>query len=101
MMVCKTCGKEMWDGFYDECYSCRNRGCQSKIREGIVSGEENSTSFEDDIFCPWCGEIYNMDDEPILYEEGEHNLFCSRCEKPFTVDVSVSYSYSTTRIDER
>lgn len=100
MMICKTCGKEMWDGFYDECYSCRNKSCQDKIKEEISSGEEDSTFCEDDVFCPWCGEIYSTDDDYDLYEEGEHELVCGECGKPFMADVTISYSYSTKKLDE-
>ena len=100
MMRCKTCGKEMWDGFYNECYSCRDKSYQNKVKEDIISGEEDFTSFENDVFCPWCGEVYNTDDEYDLYEDGEHELFCSKCEKQFIAEVSISYNYSTKRIDE-
>lgn len=65
--------------------------------EEISSGDIKETCCESDIFCPWCGEIYEIEDEFDLYDDGEHECQCPSCNKKFTVDTNVSYTFSTTR----
>ena len=97
--ICKTCGKianlSPWE---EDCYSCRCAKHVKKIQQEIIDGTlRNGTCCEDEIYCPWCGAI---NDDPAMqeaYEEGEHVIECCECEKEFTLDTSISYSYSTYR----
>ncbi len=96
--ICKDCGK-VFNGlsFEDECYTCRKDRYYKTIKQQLLDGEEDSTDCENEVICPWCGEIYEIDDEYHLYEDGEHNLVCPNCEKRFLVNTSVSFSFSTER----
>lgn len=87
---CEKCGQKRhmfpWE---TECYSCG-------IKQQIKDGEITEISCEDEIYCPHCGEDYEIDvDNCELYVEGEYELVCYECRKPFSVEVRVSYSYST------
>lgn len=97
--VCEVCGREFeklsWES--SKCYSCRIKSHQSEISEKIKSGEVDSTDCEDEIYCPHCGEIYEIDDSYDLYDEGKHEIECPECGKKFTVDTNVSYSFDTKR----
>lgn len=42
--------------------------------------------------CPWCG---YKDPDSWEYEEGETDVECPSCEKPFTVYVSLVAEYTT------
>lgn len=84
---------------------CQSEKHKRELKEQIEDGEIEETSYEDEIYCPWCGEeIYYepADDYDILYSEGDHRDICPACGKPFSISTSVSYSYSTTRrnVDE-
>lgn len=93
--TCKTCGKATTLSWQDKCYSCQQREYRVKVKEEIE--ETGETDCENEIYCPWCGEIYEPDCESELYEDGEHELTCGECDKRFTVTVNVSYSYDTKR----
>lgn len=97
---CAICGKEVdllpWE---EHCYTCRINEHFARIKREILSGEETSTYGEDEIICPWCGEIQDMtDDCDVMYEDGTHeDIECSDCGKKFTVTTNISYSYDTDR----
>lgn len=42
--------------------------------------------------CPWCG---HEDPDSWEYGEGETDVECPSCRKPFTVEVTVSVEYTT------
>jgi transposase-like protein len=73
---------------------------EQRRKEQITEGlEEGKFEYEDEILCPYCGEVYE-DDEYQFYEEGEHEVECYHCEKTFNLNTHVTYSYSTNIIDE-
>lgn len=48
----------------------------------------------DDVMCPHCNQAhgYEWDDgEYNTPEVGEHQVECAKCEKKFTVSVSINY----------
>jgi len=51
----------------------------------------------DDPKCPHCGTVVSVSDNELwhLYEEGEHDIECGRCDLPFTVSTNVTFSFST------
>lgn len=99
---CKVCGKVRnmmsWE---DTCYTCCCKKHLDEVKQNILSGEETETSCEDEIICPWCGEVQEYDIEDYeIYEEGRHEMQCHDCERLFNLGVSVSYYYDTERIEE-
>ena len=69
-----------------ECNSCRN-----------MISDDGEVSHDSRVRCPHCGKITKVDDlaEYGIYEEGELEMNCEECEKEFTVQVQVSYSYTS------
>lgn len=62
-------------------------------RKASFSGD---TEYTDDIICPFCGEKHEQDSETrAFYEDGSHDFDCGYCNEKFTVETSISYSYST------
>lgn len=96
--MCK-CGKHKFS-WEDECYACKVKNYNAKIKEDILAGEVKSTDCESEIICPWCGEIYEIEDNYDLYQDGEHEVECGACDRKFIVTVNVSYSYDTSRVAE-
>ena len=100
MNICKTCGKEnkymmSWE---TECYSCRKERNRKEIQQQIEDGEIMEVDCEDEIYCPYCGQVHEEDyEDDAFYVGGEHEFTCCECEKSFLVDTHVSYSYSTKR----
>lgn len=93
---CKICGKvaEMlsWE---DECYACKKKQHMKDVLQDIQEGRD--TSYEEEIYCPWCGveiECCEMDE---AYNEGQYAIDCPACGKEFMLETSVSFSYSTSR----
>lgn len=81
------------------CAECKRKKYLEIVKEEILSGEETSTSCEDEIICPWCGEVQCMEAEfDIIYTDGDHHgIECTNCGKKFTVTTEASYSYCTNR----
>ena len=97
--ICQRCGKS-FDSYFGEtlCWSCNKAKNLEDVQESILSGEETSTDCENDVICPWCGEVIEPDCESSeFYEDGTHVMRCPECDKEFTLSTSVSYSYSTER----
>lgn len=99
--ICEKCGKETYVVFGWErsiCHKCREEEHAEELREQILSGEIDCTDCEDNIYCPWCGERYEIDNEYSLYVDGSHDVTCYNCSKKFEVTTNVSYSFDTERI---
>ena len=99
---CRICGRETHALSWEDplCYSCKEKMWDERIKEEIQSGEATETSCEDKIYCPWCGEVYDTTDEPeIAYGDGDHEVECVECRKPFKISTNVSISYDTERIE--
>lgn len=102
LKTCKVCGKARdmmsWE---DTCYTCCCQKHLDEVKHNILGGEETETSCEDEVICPWCGEVQEYDIEDYeIYEEGEHEMQCHDCEKYFKLGVSVFYYYGTERIGD-
>ena len=100
--LCKKCGKEStllsWE---TECYSCRQKAYQDSVTEQIASGEIAGAESESDIYCPYCGHFMeSYADNHHLFEAGDHNYDCDKCEKEFTIETEVSFAFSTRRKEE-
>lgn len=97
--ICERCGKPFNAYLYETmCYKCCVEKNLEDVKESILSGETTSTDCEDEVICPWCGEVIEGDCETReFYEDGTHVFTCPECEKEFTLETSVSYSYSTER----
>lgn len=97
--LCERCVKPFKSCFSEAmCLRCSKEKALEDIQNRILSGEADSTDYEDDVICPWCGEALEPDCEyREFYEDGTHVMQCFSCEKEFTLSTSVSYSYSTKR----
>ena len=93
---CELCGGIALVG--DICSECRSKRNANNIKNQIENGKINSTEFENDIFCPYCGEIYD-DYDSEFYEDGEHEVSCQNCECNFLLETDVLYHFSTKRFD--
>jgi hypothetical protein len=103
--ICARCGKEQFLLSWEtKCAACRREEAEEQTVANIQSGEDTSTSGEDNVICPWCGAVYktnvNYEDWPEVYEEGFHDMVCDACGKPFQLYTNVSYSYDTDRLDD-
>lgn len=98
--ICSTCGKEKYIFSWEsECSRCSTERYHKEMKRQILAGERNSTDTESEIYCPYCGEIHEIDDEYDLYDDGWHETYCGSCDKAFTVVTSVSHYFDTERIE--
>lgn len=53
--------------------------------------------------CPHCGELHDLDpDEDYeMYEEGEHEYWCSECDKCFTVSTMPYWTWTSPALKEK
>ena len=97
---CESCGKEKdMLSWQKVCYPCQEEAYKEKIRAGIINGDKTTTENETDVYCPYCGGIY--EDDWRIYEEGWHDFECGFCEKSFETKTEISHSFSTYRIDNK
>ena len=91
----------------DDCHW--TKGCSGRLeyRSGgsycpvCKIGGDFDTTLEDRITCPFCGEqdCEYTDYPRELKRDGDHTPYeCGSCEKNFMVTLSVSYSYSSSKI---
>ena len=77
-----------------KCKPCSQRLIDEQIKAFEDSGE--TTDYEDDIICPYCGSKHEADSETsAFYTDGEHDFDCGTCSNSFTVETMVSFTYST------
>ena len=83
-----------------------------KYHQGLISGIsrkgsdlqekrhqwENKHENTDTIVCPYCD--YEFDSYDNSYEEGEEEVECLSCGKEFKCETTVTYSWSTSKIEE-
>lgn len=62
--------------------------------ECITNGE---FIHEREIYCPYCGDEYEIDEKYELYADGEEEVYCANCAKRFTVITNVINFYSTRK----
>lgn len=94
---CKVCGIKVFspDSLCMICYKKRHF---AQLREKICAGEQVETWGEEEVVCPWCGEINGFDDScDEQYVEGEYDMKCCECERSFKLTTNVSITYDTER----
>lgn len=72
------------------------------LRELLRTNEETKTNYEDDIICPWCGEVhepFSVDESFSFMDEGIYEYECCECERPFMYSAHVRVSFDTWRIN--
>lgn len=99
--ACKVCGQERcylpWEPV---CRVCKNAKHHEDIKRRIQIGAIEETVYEDEVICPWCGEVHNIDcnDSYQVFEDDEHHeLMCFDCKKTFFVETHIKYSFSSRR----
>ena len=89
------------EGKYEDfiqCKPCKEKEVEDKIKSFQESGTD--TEYTDDIICPHCGQKHEQDGErEAFYYDGEHDFTCGYCNEDFTVSTSVSYTYSTYKLE--
>ncbi|MFM0684330.1 hypothetical protein [Streptococcus suis] len=101
--MCIKCGKDRTWFLSKYCFSCMNEEIEKKLTNDILSGEVVETECEDDIVCPWCGTRYDsfdVDENHLFMDEGEHTTDCDECGHDFTYQANVSITFSTKRLEE-
>lgn len=63
------------------------------MKEKLLTPDD--TLYRENIICPYCGHIQTNREE---YESG--TVDCGGCEEAFELNVEVSVTYSTYRLDE-
>jgi hypothetical protein len=74
-------------GYPDKCHECK----QLDSEEEVVHS--------DSIRCPHCRNVRRVDSEFFeLFTEGEHLVSCYNCEKDFTIQTYISWSFTSPPI---
>jgi hypothetical protein len=89
-----------YDEFNDKYYHGLFMGLSN---EGATKQEErevweNKHENTDTIICPYCD--YEFEGYDCIYDEGEDTIECESCGKEFNVTTEVSYSWSTSKLEE-
>ena len=95
---CEICGRKVF-GDDQICHECRSNKHVAEIKTLIENKSIDHTDFEDEIICPYCGEIHE-DDDHQLNEEGIYEVDCMNCGCAFLAETYVTYNYSTKRLEE-
>ncbi len=61
---------------------------------------ENKHECCDTVVCPYCDYKFEYGDDEIPYEDSDEEIECPDCRKTFNCVCSVSYSYSTSKLEE-
>jgi DNA-directed RNA polymerase subunit RPC12/RpoP len=60
------------------------------------STDDGEVTHSSRVRCPSCNYSIDLrDDFYELYEEGEHEIYCLRCDYEFTVSTMVSYTFTS------
>ena len=95
--LCPICGKVSIFECNKMCFYCYKKQYNDRIKWAIESGRKDSTQLEADIYCPWCGEMIEFENDANVCTKGKHNRKCPYCEKVFTINTRVSFNYDTWR----
>ena len=70
--------------------------------EALTEGDWIDFAYNAGPKCPHCGHDHDVNDCDWnhLYEEGEHEVECVKCDAPFTVSTYVQHSYSTDQQEQ-
>lgn len=101
--TCSICGKvEDMLSWVSTCSFCRREQYFRDIKNQIQSGEADRTDSEDEIICPYCGEVQDYDSEYVshAHKYGEDEVECNDCGRTFFLTVYTLYHYDTERIAE-
>ena len=92
---------------YEYAFYCPECNAKEKVERAVQEArtierglESGWFCAESKIYCPHCGHVMEVDDDCELYEEGDHERQCGFCEKEFTINTSISITYSTEKLDE-
>ena len=46
-----------------------------------------------EVRCPQCGNLQEIDGDDEIYEEGQHTIYCDECDYEYEIGMSISYTY--------
>jgi len=52
------------------------------------------------IMCPYCGNEH-YPEEASDHEQGRQEYECGRCDKTFSLDIDISFSWQSTRLEDK
>ena len=87
--ICE-CGKKKYE-FQDVCWTCKEK--KELAYESEFAIENEGTSSDKFICCPYCGSDYGTDE---MYKS--QDCLCYECNKKFHVDIEYSATYTTSKI---
>jgi len=92
------------------CYQCnrhltfnKNKGARTLCSScKALQDSKNSISHDTYIRCPKCTTSYLPDafKEYSIFEEGEHDVDCPKCNYFFIIETKISYSFESPALDE-
>lgn len=106
-MTCKVCGRNLSN--YEEAY-CNGMCilCNAKVEKDnyrlkrkteLQANREKETFREEEVICPYCGEVIDDSDGEYV-REGGGDIECPECGETFILETEIRILYSTRRKDE-
>ena len=105
--ICPICNKTkvsdhdlfLWKG---KCIWCNikeldERRARIEVDSAIESGEGMS---DNQIICPHCGDAIT-DDIWEYAPEDSHEIKCEKCDLKFKLNIEVTYTYKTSKLEEK
>lgn len=93
----------------DICYKCNsyiisiNSPGYSKLCQDCEDLSNNSGSIRHDSYyrCPYCRYSESVHNSELyeLYKEGEHEIYCSNCDKIYCINTIVKYIFESPEIE--
>ncbi len=104
---------EILTGDRNECGNCgQGRPAHTGVLNDCPSGSryqrfrakfdfdgELDIDYTDNPVCPWCGDVYTIEDHYECYQEDDTQIDCPGCDRPFYSSASVTYNFTTRRQD--
>ena len=74
--------------------------------KSLTDDEDHEVTHDDYIRCPHCGHLDQISDWDCdyyreKYEDGEHTVYCSECEKEYEITTHCSFSYTSPPMEKK
>jgi len=90
--ICFKCGNHIFSRTkigYTQCGECKELGQKEEVCH---------TRF---IRCPKCEYLFTPGEQYKWYEEGQHEVFCWKCEHQFEITTYVTYEFQSPKLLRR